>query len=51
MYYVAINKQPFLLTILPVFSPPLTQETEGKQTLSSCAREKLKKIEDTFRMV
>ncbi|KAG1953099.1 interleukin-26 [Pimephales promelas] len=25
-------------------------ETEGKQTLSSCAREKLKKIEDTFRM-
>ncbi|XP_056100396.1 interleukin-26 [Rhinichthys klamathensis goyatoka] len=25
-------------------------ETEGKQTLSSCAREKLKKIEDTFMM-
>ncbi|KAK7129950.1 hypothetical protein R3I94_009157 [Phoxinus phoxinus] len=28
----------------------LTPETEGKRTLSLCAREKLKKIEDTFMM-
>lgn len=48
--YTSYTDKHFHAHILLIYFS-LTQEPKGKQTLSSCARENLKTIEDTFMMV